>query len=128
MKGKADVVRGWLRKAHNDMLALDASLNAGAYDAASFHAQQAAEKYLKAYLIDAGIEYAFTHNLAKLVQLCADVDPSFSPLLPVVEPLTPYAVETRYDYEFWPDETVAQDARASAMTVKDFVLSKLPHE
>ena len=48
MREKADVVRGWLRKAKSDEVALDASLSAGALDAACFHAQQAAERYLKA--------------------------------------------------------------------------------
>ena len=54
MKERADLVRGWLRKAASDAVAMDASLNAGALDAACFHAQQTAEKYLKAFLIHAG--------------------------------------------------------------------------
>ncbi len=46
----------------------------------------------------------------------------------VVAPLTPYAVELRYDEEFWPSVEVAQTASASALSVKAFVLSKLPPE
>ena len=51
MKARNDLVRGWLRKAFSDVVAMDASLNAGALDAACFHAQQAAEKCLKAFLL-----------------------------------------------------------------------------
>jgi HEPN domain-containing protein len=50
MKEKADLTAGWLRKAASDMMAAEAAQNAGAPDAACFHAQQAAEKYLKAFL------------------------------------------------------------------------------
>jgi len=126
MKDKAELVKGWLRKAQSDITAMDASLNAGALDAACFHAQQSAEKYLKAFLIQAGVDSPFTHNLAKLAELCAGVDASFRSLISVVESLTPYAVEMRYDSEFWPDEEVARDARSRALAVRDFVLRRLP--
>jgi len=126
MKEKADLVRGWLRKAESDSVALDASLRAGALDAACFHAQQVAEKYLKAFLTQAGISFPFTHNLAKLVELCVGSDPAFRSLLRVVEPLTPYAAELRYDQEFWPSLDVAEAARSSASLVRELVLKKLP--
>ena len=126
MKEIDDVVRGWLRKAESDLVAVDATLNAGSFDAACFHAQQAAEKYLKAYLTHAGAEFPFTHNLAKLVELCVAVDASFDSLLPAAEPLTPFATQSRYDSEFWPEEEVALDARSSAKQIRDFVLARLP--
>ena len=126
MKEKADLARGWLKKARSDEVAMDASLDAGALDAACFHAQQTAEKYLKAFLIHADVEFPFTHNLAKLVELCTEVAPSFRSLISVVEPLTPYAVEMRYDDEFWPSVEVAREARRLARTVKESVLSQLP--
>lgn len=128
MKEKADSVRGWLRKAWSDGVAMDASLNAGALDAACFHAQQTAEKYLKAFLIYADVKFPFTHNLTKLVELCAGIDTSFRSLITLVAPLTPYAVELRYDEEFWPSVEVAQAARSSALSIREFVLNKLPPE
>lgn len=126
MRDKADLVRGWLRKAESDRLAMEASLEAGALDAACFHAQQAVEKNLKAYLIFAGKNFPHTHNLAKLVEICVQADPSFGSLLPLVEPLTPYAVELRYDDEFWPTIQTAQEASASAQRVRQLVRQKLP--
>lgn len=117
MKERRDLVVGWLRKAQSDLVALDASAAAGAYDAASFHAQQAAEKTLKAYLANAGVNFPFTHNLSRLVGLCTALDSSFVSLLPVVEPFTPLAVGLRYDADFWPSEQDTQDARSLALDV-----------
>jgi hypothetical protein len=42
------------------------------------------------------------------------------------ELLCPYAVELRYDDEFWPIQQVAEDARWSALAVRDFVRARLP--
>ncbi len=128
MKGKAELVRGWLLKAQSDLTASEASRGAGAPDAACFHAQQAAEKVLKAFLTHEGAAFPPTHNLAKLVRLCQEVDESFGGLISVVEPLTPYAVELRYDVDFWPSEEVARNARVAAEAVRDFVLARLPEE
>jgi len=53
-------------------------LDAGqALDTACFHAQQAAEKYIKAYLTAHEIDFPFSHNLEKLIEMCAQRDPSF---------------------------------------------------
>jgi len=117
MKRKTDLVYGWLKKAASDMRALEASIGAEAFDAACFHAQQAAEKALKAFLIGTETEFPHTHNLTKLVALCASFDDRFSGLRETVEPLTPYAVEMRYDAEFWPSESDARDAGRRAAEV-----------
>jgi HEPN domain-containing protein len=50
MRQRADVVRGWLRKASSDAAAVESLLKDSNLDAACFRAQQAAEKYLKAFL------------------------------------------------------------------------------
>jgi HEPN domain-containing protein len=126
MKEQADLVRGLLRKASSDLLAVDATLAAGANDAAAFHAQQAVEKLLKAYLASEGVDFPFTHNLSKLVELCSEVDTAFQALIPIVEPLTPYAVELRYDSDFWPTAQEASEARDFALAARDFVLALLP--
>ncbi len=126
MNERTDLVRGWLRKAASDLLAVDACLDAGALDAACFHAHQSVEKHLKAYLIHGGLEFPYTHNLTKLIELCAGSDPSFDSLASRVAPLTPYAVELRYDAEFWPTQEAAQEARSAALAVRDFVLTLLP--
>ncbi|HUU22010.1 MAG TPA: HEPN domain-containing protein [Phycisphaerae bacterium] len=128
MKKKADLLGGWIRKGQSDMLAMTASLEAGALDACCFHAQQAAEKLLKAYLLHKDAEFPFTHNLVKLVQLAEQQDPKFASLRSAAERLTPYAVELRYDDEFWPSLDVAREACRLAGEVRDLILARLPHE
>ncbi len=126
MKDPAELSRGLLRKAKQDRIAVEALLAAQALDGACFHAQQAVEKCLKAFLAHRGVQFPYTHNLTKLVEICAGLDPAFRSLLPTVAPLTPYAVELRYDDSFWPSDLVAQEARSSALAVLEFVLYRLP--
>jgi len=42
---------------------MEACLRDGAFDAACFHAQQIAEKSLKAFLAYRGVPFPYTHNL-----------------------------------------------------------------
>jgi HEPN domain-containing protein len=126
MKSKHDLVSGWLRKAESDRIAVDALVTAGSLDAACFHAQQAVEKYLKAYLIDRQREFPFTHNLSKLLSECVAFDPGFSELDGTIAPLTPYAVELRYDEQFWPTLEAARQAQDAVAQIREFVRTRLP--
>jgi HEPN domain-containing protein len=110
------------------MVTLEAALGAGAFDGACFHAQQAAEKYLKGFLAFYDRPFPFTHNLGDLTELCADIDALFRTLTPIASELTPYGVRLRYDDTFWPTVETAKQARTSALAVHDFVLSRLPKE
>jgi HEPN domain-containing protein len=71
MKDVAELCRGLVRKAQSDRAAMEASLAAKVFDAACFHAQQVAEKCLKAFLAYRGVMFPYTHNLTKLVEFCA---------------------------------------------------------
>jgi len=128
MKEKADLVRGWLRKAASDIVSMEATLGAGALDGACFHAQQAAEKYLRGFLAYYDRSFPYTHNLADLSELCAGIDAAFHSLAARAAELTPYATRLRYDDSFWPTLETASQARASALKIRDFVLSRLPKE
>ncbi len=126
MKRRRDLARDWVRKAESDLLALQFALDAGlALDAACFHAQQAAERLLKAYLIERDVDFPFTHNLSRLIALCRQQDATFDSLTPLATILTPYAVELRYDSEFWPEPDVAREARGAVLAIKGFVLQRL---
>jgi HEPN domain-containing protein len=127
MSAHDELVRGWLRKADSDMLAVELALRAGvALDVACYHAQQAAEKWLKAYLIAYNIPFPFTHNLAKLLVLCQTMDAAFASLESLADLLTPYAVEARYDNEFWPSAEDVEEARDASRTIGQFVYQRLP--
>jgi len=59
----------WIGKAEGDFATAKRELAATDnpnYDAVCFHAQQCAEKYLKAFLQEANITFPKTHDLANL--------------------------------------------------------------
>ena len=63
-----------------------------------FHAQQAAEKMLKALLMAKNIHYRRTHDLRELIDLLRDNGIEFPESLMEIRTLSPFAVEFRYDY------------------------------
>jgi HEPN domain-containing protein len=89
----------WVDKAEGDLLTAQREYrarNRPNYDAGCFHAQQTAEKYLKAWLQETLLAIPRTHNLVDLVSLCIEVDPTFSILEPELRGLDGYAARTRY--------------------------------
>ncbi|MEW6359645.1 MAG: HEPN domain-containing protein [Planctomycetota bacterium] len=66
------------------------------HDAACFHAQQCAEKYLKARLVEAGEPFPKTHDLSALLDLVLPLEPSWITLREALDRLTDLAVEVRY--------------------------------
>jgi HEPN domain-containing protein len=65
-------------------------------DAACFHAQPCAEKYLKARLEEAGIAFSRTHNLTSLLTLALTIEPTSTMLQSHLTALNIYAVAFRY--------------------------------
>src|SRR5947209_20119088 len=88
----------WVLKAEEDMEAARslAGLPKPKRDAACFHCQQAAEKYLKALLQELGLAVPRTHDLEDLLDLLLPRDATLKPLRRGLASLTRYAVEYRY--------------------------------
>lgn len=127
MKTTADAVRGWIKKAESDLANAEMCLGANkALDTGCFHFQQSAEKYLKAYLTAYGIAFPYMHNLEKLIELCTGRDTSFTTVKALGQGLTAYAVDLRYDAEFWPTRQETEQARVGALTIKAFIVQRLP--
>jgi HEPN domain-containing protein len=61
-----------------------------------FHAQQSAEKYLKALLEEAGLTVPRTHNLVALLPMLLPHHPALRRFRRGLDYLTRFAVETRY--------------------------------
>lgn len=64
----------------------------------AYHAQQCAEKYLKAYLVLRGVDFPYTHNIARLLELCSE-QADWGATLKEAEELTPFAITARYPGE-----------------------------
>jgi len=84
------------------------------YDAACFHCQQCAEKYLKAYLQEHNQHFNPVHDLIYLLELCLKYDATFELQRDLLKDLTKYAVEYRYPGEM----AIKEDARAALHAVK----------
>jgi len=87
----------WISKAEDDFYVAQMSYRARrhpSYDAAVFHCQQCAEKYLKARLEEAGIAFLRTHDLLILHQKALAVEPSWIILQPflISSVLTPLLI------------------------------------
>ena len=82
------------------------------FDAACFHAQQCAEKYLKARLMEAGISPPRTHSLPALLDLALPVEPHWELHREALAILSAYAVEVRY-----PGESADRDMAREAITL-----------
>jgi HEPN domain-containing protein len=125
----AEVALGWLRRAKSDLvMARKALADRDELDpwAASFHAQQAAEKYVKAALIIEQVRFPRTHELERL-----------RPLLPAgwalpdreaLAGLTRFAIAGRYPegpFDAGPDPTWsdAEEAVRLAESVQTGILA-----
>ena len=87
-----------------------------------YHSQQAAEKYLKGYLLYKGIEPPKTHDLVELNDMCADIEERFSSIDKACGSLTRYGVQPRYPKEMAITENDMQKALEYARQVRDFDL------
>ena len=84
--------------AKSDLKALKHMLDPDAFDdrVFGFHAQQAIEKALKAWLCCLGVEYPLTHDLASLLALLQSKAQDVNEFWSLIE-YGPFAVEFRYD-------------------------------
>jgi len=119
----------WVEKAEKDIESARHLLGLGSHlaDVACFHAQQAVEKLLKAFLVSRGAEITKTHNIARLIERCREIDPEFERLYDMeADRLTEYAVEARYpEFEEEPSAEEAEEAVKIAEKVREFVVKKI---
>ena len=129
MPPEADWVRSWLSKADDDLLAARRLLAEPPVlaDIVAFHAQQAVEKLLKAFLVHREVEFEKVHTIRYLLDLCARLDGDFESLRDAAESLTRFAVVARYPV---PGSCATEAEARSAVTVAErvhsFIWSRIP--
>lgn len=100
-------VQAWLDKAAEDEQVTELiSREQGLWAVVGFHAQQAAEKYLKAAVVNAGSVPPRTHDVELLIALVGE--PAGGDIKAAAASLTALAVMTRY-----PDGPVITEADAT---------------
>lgn len=112
-------VRQWAERADEDlrMARYALTMEDAPYRLIAYHAQQCAEKYLKAYLVAEGIDFPYTHNIARLLELCNEHGGAMKDLADAEE-LTPFAVTARYPGE---DEEVSRNDANRVLDIADHV-------
>ncbi|MBV9851325.1 MAG: HEPN domain-containing protein [Armatimonadetes bacterium] len=117
------ITQEWVDKAEGDWAALGRELRARKapnYDDACFHAQQCAERYLKARLQEASIAFPRTHDLIDLLNLALPVEPLWSALFPAANAISGYAVAFRYPGRS-ATRTEAREAQRFCRTIREAV-------
>ena len=117
----------WAKKADDDLTIAGRELRvrkSPVYDAVCFHAQQCAEKYLKAFLQESDREIPKIHNLIELLKLCTEIDASLGLLQTDLWMPERYAVRVRYP-GVSAEKEEAQAAYKVAKTIRDFVSQRL---
>lgn len=123
--------RDWLVKAARDLRAADVLLHGAEplADVGAFHAQQAAEKSLNAFLHWHDVPFRKTHELEELGRACTEIDPSLEEVMEQVFDLTPFAWRFRYPGEpSQPDPGEVKDALDRARATYDAVAERLPRD
>jgi HEPN domain-containing protein len=122
------IVRQWVEKAEHDLRNAEHTLTMEEdcpFDTVCFHAQQCAEKYLKALLLSQSLDFPKTHDLRVLVQLILS---KFSLNLDMAElvKLNRYSIESRYPGDWDPIARLdAEEAVAIAQRVRQIIRNSL---
>ncbi|GIV18077.1 MAG: DNA-binding protein [Armatimonadota bacterium] len=123
--------REWIARAREDLELARYALTAQNpfISPALFHAQQAAEKALEAFLTWHSVLFCKTHSIEELGEQCLQVDQSMAGTIDRATPLTEYAWRFRYPgAPFSPSLEDAKYAIVLAEEVLDVVLTRLPKE
>jgi HEPN domain-containing protein len=121
-------VLAWFEKAQNDLRNAEHTLTLEEgcpVDTVCFHAQQCAEKCLKALLLSSGVDFPKTHDLRALMQL---LPPGTAVGVEIEEllSLNRYSVEARYPGDWEPiTREQAEEAVGIARRLREAVRAQL---
>lgn len=113
-------------KAEHDLIAAEKLLRGGPLDVACFHAHQAVEKYLKAYLQANALEFPRTHDLDALLDLLLQVTDLFEGYRAQLEPFLSYAVQLRYEVEYEPTASEATVSVDTSRAEREVLIAAVP--
>lgn len=116
---RREFVRQWLAKADEDLALAHhiVASNAPFLNAIGFHSQQAAEKYIKAYLVSIQVDFPKTHDIEALLKIIAGHNQTMAHSLEDAIALTDFGVEARYPANL-PELSTAQAREAVKLADK----------
>ena len=126
-KHSLNLFKEWIRKAQNDLRSAEILFKEnGPTDSLCFHCQQAAEKYLKSFLVSHWIKPPMIHDLVLLLKYCRKIDKEFENLKEEVLFLNKYYIETRYPPEISVySRRECKDALKKTEVIVKFIVDKV---
>jgi HEPN domain-containing protein len=116
----------WLARAKSSLLLARQGPPAGVFlEDICYHAQQAAEKALKALFVAHGLRFRYTHDIKELITGLQHQQISVPKPLYETVMLTRYAIETRYPYNA---EAVTEDELRQAIAYAERVVAWVDRE
>jgi len=104
------VIDEWIKKADEDYeFAVSVIEESSFYAQICFHFHQAAEKYLKSYIIAYDLEFKKIHDLSMLLKLCLTKKPNLKILMDDCKFLNRFYIDTRYPVH-WPTNYTKEEA------------------
>jgi HEPN domain-containing protein len=117
---RPDDPREWLRQARVDLAMARAEVpGVDAMEPFCFHAQQSAEKAIKALLLHLGIRFPHVHDLDRLLVLLSDHGVDAPDAVREADKLSDYAVLARYPLD---REPTTAEQRREAVEIAETVL------
>jgi len=116
----------WFAFAKDDIESAEILIRENKYNIACFHAQQAAEKALKGFLINNNIMLPRTHNLVELINMCSNINYSFIKYIQKMAILNQFYIATRYPdavLGIGPDKDTAVKSIKFAKEIFDYCIS-----
>ena len=104
------VVVEWFKKVDEDFNFANSVIeDSSFYAQICFHFHQAAEKYLKTYIIAFDLEFKKIHDLPVLLQVCTVIDSKLHSIIDDTKFLNRFYIDTRYPVH-WPSRYSKEEA------------------
>ncbi len=113
----ADDPREWINRARSNLAMAKSRIPDVYPEDLCFHAQQAAEKAIKAVMIKRGIDFPYVHDLARLLSMLKEEDETIPDFVGQARKLSRFATVTRYPMDQAVTEQNYLDALATAESV-----------
>ncbi len=121
---KLEYIKNWLFRANEDIAVIDNLINAGVENYTSticFHAQQASEKFLKAFLVHYDVDFPRTHDLDFLLLECQKINKEAFQDINLIS-LSEFGVSVRYPDDFYiPTVSEAVEYHQVAKELKEII-------
>ena len=119
-----DIAKEWIVYANRDLDTakhLNNTMRPKPFEIICYHSQQAAEKFLKAFLFCSSVTPPKTHDLNTLCEMCEELNDSFSEIALQCGSLTKYGIAPRYPYELEITDEDAESALCKSEKIKEFI-------